>query len=64
MNECDKECYTCRYLKVDEHEDPCRQCFAFDAWKPIENDAEKTVKDWESRVFRGKVIENGNKTEC
>lgn len=51
MNEYDKECYTCRYLKVDEHEDPCKRCFAFDAWKPIETDAEKTVKEWERRTF-------------
>lgn len=38
MSEYEKDCYTCRYLKVD-------------AWKPIEKDAEKTVKDWERRIF-------------
>ena len=58
MSEYEKECYTCKYLKVDEDEEPCRQCFAFDAWEPMETDAENKVKEWERRVF------DGNKTEC
>lgn len=53
MSEYDKECYTCRYLKVDEHEEPCKRCFAFDAWKPIEpKTAEEVIKDWERRCVR------------
>ena len=55
MSEYEKDCYTCKYLKQDEHKDPCRQCFAYDAWEPMEKDAEKTIKDWEMRIFKGKV---------
>ena len=58
MSDYEKDCYTCKYLKQDEHKDPCRQCFAYDAWEPIEKDAEKTVKDWERRIF------DGNSTKC
>lgn len=51
MSEYEKDCYTCKYLKQDEHKEPCRQCFAYDAWEPMEKDAEKTIKDWERRIF-------------
>ncbi len=47
----DKDCYNCEYLKKDDHEEPCRSCFAWDNWKPSEKNAEKSVKDWERRVF-------------
>lgn len=51
MSDYKKDCYTCKYLNVDEHEEPCRQCFAFDAWELMEKDAENTVKEWEGRTF-------------
>ena len=51
MSDYEKDCYTCKYLKVDEHQEPCRQCFAYDAWEPVEKDPEKILNDWKRRMF-------------
>lgn len=51
MSDYEKDCYTCKHLKKEENEEPCRRCFAWDMWEPVEPDAEKSVKEWERRIF-------------
>lgn len=55
----ERKCFTCRYIKVDQDEDPCRDCFAFDAWEEMKpKTAAEVIYDWERRTF------NGNSTKC
>ena len=48
----EKNCFSCRYLHTDEHEEPCRQCFGFDEWVKASTDPEEIIKDWERRILK------------